>query len=357
MTRPAARLVRIGLVVLPILVVLGLVIAVEGLSQILVISALLAYILDPLATFFESRGLTRLWATAVVFLGLLCILGGALALIVPRVAAEIQHLQSGDYAAQTGIVLARLENLIQSRLGFLGLEHFTLTDKLHQFRLTIAERVLDFFVKEGPKLLADLVAIPFIVFFLLKDGREVKKMVISFVPNRYFEFTLNLLYKMDLQLGNYLRGQFLDAVLFGALSTFALWILGIPYFYALGAFAGLANLIPYAGPIIGGLAAVVVALLTSPDLSLVASVVIAFVIAKLIDDVLIQPLVVATSVNLHPVIVLLVIIMGGSFFGILGMLLAVPTTGFLKVALEETITTVRQYRFTDNIPGSEEAPA
>jgi putative permease len=343
-----SRILRVGLLLLPVIIVTALVTAVDGLAQILIIAALLAYVLDPLATFFEARGLTRLWATAVVFLMLAVLCAGILALLVPRVVTEIQHLQSGDYAAQTGAVVARLETLIQTRLGFLGLEHFTLADKIQTLRTTVADRLLDFFVNHGVTLIAHVVAVPFIIFFLLKDTREMKKRLISFVPNRYFEFALNLLYKMDLQLGNYLRGQFLDAAIFGSLSTIALWILNVPYFYALGAFAGLANLIPYAGPIVGGLAAVLVTVLTSPDLGGVASVVVAFIIAKLIDDALIQPIVVAKSVDIHPLIVLLVIIIGGHFFGILGMLLAVPATGFLKVAIEETVATVRKYRFAED---------
>jgi predicted PurR-regulated permease PerM len=204
---------------------------------------------------------------------------------------------------------------------------------------------VNYLVSEGPTLIAHLVAIPFIVFFLIKDGRELKRMVISLVPNRYFEFSLNLLFKMDLQLGNFLRGQFLDALIFGILATIALWILDIPYFFVLGAFAGLANLIPYAGPIVGGLASVLVTVVYCEDMSRVVYVIIAFILAKLIDDAIIQPVVVAKSVDLHPLIVLLVIIIGGSFFGMLGMLLAVPAVGFLKVAVEETVKTVRKYQF------------
>ena len=166
------------------------------------------------------------------------------------------------------------------------------------------------------------------------------------VPNRYFEFTLDLLYKMDSQLGNYLRGQFVDAVVFGAMAIVALWILGVNYFVFLGVFAGLANLIPYVGPIAGAVPAVIVAVLGSGNLGSALPVIIAYIILKLLDDFVVAPYVVASSVEMHPVIVLIAIMVGGELFGVLGMLLAVPVTGFFKVVLQEGISTYRKYRFT-----------
>jgi putative permease len=206
---------------------------------------------------------------------------------------------------------------------------------------------MDFILREGFSIVLYAVTVPFIVFFLLKDGREMKKMFISIVPNRYFEFALDLLYKMDLQLGNYLRSQFTDAVVFGVLATIALWLLGVKYFLFIGVFAGLANLIPYVGPIAGALPAVAVALFDAGDVTLALQIVLAFIILKLTDDMLVQPLLVAKGVHMHPLLVLMAIIIGGELFGMLGMLLAVPATGFAKVVLQESIVTLKKYRFTD----------
>ena len=204
---------------------------------------------------------------------------------------------------------------------------------------------------------AHVVAVPFIIFFFLKDGRELKKRLISLVPNRYFEFALHLLYRMDLSLGNFLRGQFLDGLIFGILTTTAMWLLGVNYFLFIGAFAGLANLIPYVGPIAGASLAVVVVFVTNGDLAHVAYVLLAFAAIKLLDDSLIQPLTVAKSVKMHPLLVLLVIIVGGHFFGVLGMLLAVPVTGFLKVGLEAGQVLFGKYRHCRLLENQTATPA
>ena len=148
---------------------------------------------------------------------------------------------------------------------------------------------------------------------------------------------------MELQLGNYLRGQFLDAVVVGILSTIALRILGIEYYFVFGAFAGLANLVPYLGPVAGASLTIIVSLFKTGDLAMAAYIALAFTLVKLIDDSLIQPIIVAKSVDMHPLLVLLAVIIGGRFFGILGMLLSVPVVGFLKVAIQEGMANYRKY--------------
>ena len=92
--------------------------------------------------------------------------------------------------------------------------------------------------------------------------------------------------------------------------------------------------------------AIIVSIIDTGGLALAGSVILAFVMMKLIDDSIIQPLVVARSVNMHPLLVLLAVIIGGKFFGILGMLLSVPVTGFAKVALYAGIENFRRYRLT-----------
>jgi putative permease len=315
-------------------------------AQVVIISLLLAYILDPVATFLEARGLSRGMATLAILLLLGALIATGAALLVPVVAEQLKGLQSGATNTAATSAVQKIELLIKERLSFLGLESLDLGAKLGEFKQSIGGRVFDFLITDSLELVVSAVTIPFMMFFFIKDGRDLKKRVVSMVPNRYFEFTLDLLYKMDVQLGNYLRGQFVDALTFGLLSIIALWILGVNYFVFLGVFAGLANLIPYVGPIAGMVPAAVVAVLGSGDLGSGVSVVIAFVILKMADDFVVQPLVVASSVEMHPVLVLIAIMVGGGLYGILGMLLAVPVAGFFKVVLKEGVATYRKYRFS-----------
>ncbi len=318
--------------------------SIASLLKILIVAALFAYLLDPLANALESRGMKRSTATGILFAGIIGILAGFILLILPVLSREIQAIQEIMITGQAERMVQEFEQLLSQKLNSLGFQEVNIYEKLQLALASVGNQIFNLLLN-AVSLITNLVIIPFIMFFLIKDGREIKKRIISLVPNRYFEFSLNLIYKMDLQLGNYLRGQFLDAMTIGILSIVALWMLDVNYFVLIGAFAGLANLIPYVGPIAGAIPAIVVSIMQVGSFEQVPWIVLAFAIIQLIDNVLVQPLVVAKTVNLHPLIVLLVVIIGGNFFGILGMLLAVPATGVLKVIVQETYLNYRKYRF------------
>jgi putative permease len=174
----------------------------------------------------------------------------------------------------------------------------------------------------------------------------MKKGFIDAVPNRYFEFSLNVLQKMDSQLGNYLRGQFLVALMIGTLSTITLWLLGVDFFLMIGPIAGLMNMIPYVGPIAGGLLAIIASVITSGQFDTIPGIVIAFTAIQIFDNSLLQPLILARNVELHPMLILLAILIGGKLFGIVGLLLAVPFAAILKVIIVETVVNFRRYHLS-----------
>jgi predicted PurR-regulated permease PerM len=318
-----------------------LLISIGSLVKLLVVCALLAYILDPVASYLESLGLSRTRATVIIFLGLAGFLAVVTLLLYPVLAEEVQAVQSGEYKEQTQAKVQVLEKVLRAKFAFLGPEKIDLLRSVQEAQGALQRK---FSSTDLVSTVVHVVAVPFVIFFFLKDGREMRKRLISLVPNRYFEFALHLLYRMDQALGNFLRGQFLDGLIFGLLTTFVLWVLNVDYFLFIGFFAGLANLIPYVGPLAGASLAVLVVLVTSTEPMRIVYVLLAFVGIKLLDDTVIQPLTVARSVKMHPLLVLLVIILGGRFFGILGMLLAVPVTGFIKVGWEEGSKLLRKYR-------------
>ncbi len=319
--------------------------SVGDIVKLIVVSVLLAYILDPVAVFLESRGMTRTISTSVIFLTFSALAAIFITLLLPVLMEEITALQQVLGAGEESAAFVAIDRRIQDNLVFLGIKHFSLSNKLQVAAEAFGNWVF-FHLLDIASLITNLVIIPFIVFFFLKDGREIKKQLIRLVPNRYFEFSLNLLHKMDLQMGNFLRGQLLDAIIFGFMSVAVLWFLGVKYFLVIGIIAGIANLIPFLGPLAGASAAVVVSVVGRGDPAGAGIIVAAFVMMKLLDDTIVQPLVVAKSVDLHPLAVLMVVIVGGRFFGVLGMLLSVPLTGFVKVVVAESSTALRRYRLT-----------
>ena len=235
-----------------------------------------------------------------------------------------------------------VEGWLEARLAVLGVEDLDILGAIQQFIVTNVDDVLHY-VPSLVVLITELGIFPLIMFFLLKDGRRIKKGFINLAPNRYFEFTLNVLHKTDVQLGNYLRGQFIASSVVAVLSIAALWLLKVDYFVLIGLFAGLTNMIPYLGPATGATVAALISVVTTGNFDTVLPIIVAFVIIQTIDNVGVSPLVLARNVKLHPLLILLTLILAGKFFGFLGLLLAVPVTAVLKVFVQETVTNLRSY--------------
>ena len=189
-----------------------------------------------------------------------------------------------------------------------------------------------------------VVIVPFVAFFFLKEGRRLTRNMIELVPNAYFELCLNLLHQINGQIGSYIRGQILATSVVSILAISGLSYIDIQYALPLGLLAGLANMIPFLGPLIGIIAASIVALATGSGLAMVGKVIVVFLIIQAIDNVLIQPTVVAKSVEMHPLVILFVVMVGSQLMGIVGMLIAVPLTGIIKVSSQTVYEGVKGYR-------------
>src|SRR5690606_15715576 len=147
--------------------------------------------------------------------------------------------------------------------------------------------------------------------------------------------------KADVAVGGYLRGQLLITALLGLFIWIGLTIIGVPLATAIAFIAAVFNLVPYLGPVVGALPAVLLGLTVSPLTSLLAIGV--FVIANQIEGNLLSPLVLSRSTNLHPLTVLIVIMAGLGMFGLVGALLAVPTAAFAKVILDDYVLSRREF--------------
>ncbi|MCH8959962.1 MAG: AI-2E family transporter [Bacteroidetes bacterium] len=310
---------------------------------LVMIAALLAYIFDPLASLLEARGLGRTQATVVVFAGTSLVLGVLGFLLLPLVVAEVRAIQTGFDMEQARAAIEDVERWLEARLAALGVEDLDILGAIQQFIVTNVDDVLTY-VPNVVVLVTQLGIFPFVMFFLLKDGRRIKKGFINLMPNRYFEFTLNVLHKTDVQLGNYLRGQLIASSVVALLSIAALWLLEVDYFVLIGLFAGLTNMIPYLGPVTGATVAALISVVTTGNFDTVLPIIAAFVIIQAIDNVGVSPLVLARNIKLHPLLILLTLILAGKFFGFLGLLLAVPVTAVFKVFVQETVANLRSYR-------------
>jgi predicted PurR-regulated permease PerM len=320
---------RVFIAILLAAATITLIILLRDLVTPVVISIFLAYLLAPLVDTIENRGLSRTWAVIIVFVVLLAVIGLAISLVWQTMLDEIKNIIAG-------VRIDNREQLVEGiraklSTAFPGMANSNLihdmAEKAVAYGETVANRTLEAFSAVG-----EAIIIPFLTFFILKDARSLKKNIVAKIPNRYFEMSLSLIHKATLQLGRFIRGQLLDATIVGIMAMIALSLLNLRYALFIGALAGMANLIPFLGPIIGGIPAIVISIIDTGSFSGVLPIIVAFAVIKLIDDVIVQPTVVSKSVELHPVTVIISIFAGGHVAGILGMIVAVPLVSIVKVS-------------------------
>jgi predicted PurR-regulated permease PerM len=188
--------------------------------------------------------------------------------------------------------------------------------------------------KLGSNLLNILLGV-IISFYLLKDLKYFGKLTDDcfdavFKKNTNKKTKL-FLSDVDNVVSKFIRGQLLDGLIVGILTSIGLWAIGLDFPVLIGMTAGIANIIPYFGPVIGAVPAIIVGLLSGSPIKALFAVLILLLVQQL-DSIIIAPKVVGESVGLHPVFVILSIIIG-AYFGLLGMLLAVPTAGIIKLLI------------------------
>jgi predicted PurR-regulated permease PerM len=178
-------------------------------------------------------------------------------------------------------------------------------------------------------LAVDLFGMIFVAAYLLADSRRIKVAYLTAAPRRYRHDARELWNAFEHSFSRYLSGLFLDLFIQGAISAVALYLLGVPYALALGAFVALAALIPYFGSVLGAVPAVIAAFTVSPVTALMTAI--AFFVIQQVEGNYLMPRIQGRSLHIHPVPILLAVIVGWGLFAIPGMVLAVPALAVVRV--------------------------
>ncbi len=312
------------------------------------IGYILLFALRPFVNMLSIRGMRRTTAVLTVFFGAFFLCAVILWFIIPAMFRELVTVQE-NITLYTSILIGKInefKDILSRGQGFFAtyLSDQAVIDKLLAF---ISGYISSFLGKLSQNLfsLLNLIiylsVIPFATFFFLYDEGRIHQKIISLVPNRSFEIPLNILYSLNQQAVVILKGMLISVAIISVLSIVGLWIIGLDYPIIIGLFAGVANLIPYFGPIVGVAAGLIVALLTGKPFVFFLSVILVFLIIQLLDNVLVQPLVFSKAANLHPLVVIFLVLAGSKIGGLLGMLLIVPLASLLNVV---TVILFRELR-------------
>lgn len=336
---------------------------------VLVISSVLAFLLNPLATFLERRVLrflpgSRIWAILLTFVIVIVLL-----ILVVLVIFPVLFAQFADFARNLPEVLnnlqATLTETFSQPLSFRGepiiidgqplvpmqqldqmLGGDNLSGTLQSFDLLGATRTF-FSSLTGPafsvvggafRTLINLLFLATLMFYLLKDGRKFADVVVRVTPESYQNDVRRLMYELSEVWNAYLRGQILLGLFIGGLTLVVALVLGVPNAPVLALLAGLLEFVPNLGPLLALIPAALLALfsdsatlpfLSGPTFAIV--VIIAWIAIQQLESILIVPRVMGDSLDLHPVVIIIGVIAGASLAGTLGVILAAPVIASLRV--------------------------
>jgi len=307
------------------------------------ISAGLAYLGDPLVDRLERLRFIR-WpvsrTVAVVIVFVLMTLAFALLLliVVPLLSEQIEHLVE-RIPAITAWLAGTAVPWVQKKLGLSGisLDPGSLAEAARTYWKEASGAMLGVLgsVSRGGQAvinwLLNLVLIPVVTFYLLRDWDKLTAGVLGLLP-RSVEPTVKVIAgEVDEVLGAFLRGQLMVMLALGLTYAVGLWLVGLDLAFIIGAGAGLLSIVPYLGTFVGVVAALVAALFQFQDLLHPVLVLVVFAVGQSLEGMVFTPHLVGDRIGLHPVAVIFAVLAGGQLFGFLGILLALPAAAALNV--------------------------
>ncbi len=318
-----------------ILIIFGLLIAMPRVSVPLLLGYVVYLIVYPAVPTLEKLGVKRFGAIWLVFSSLIFFSTYPFVKVVPTISAEIDNIQ---------YYLPKVENYVTKRYADIKVEvksrtGFEVGDKYFLQAMDYTRKSSTKVLLGIPKMLASLIEwvflIPLIIFFLLKDGRKFKAALLRLTPNSIFERVYYLSHQFNRKLGDYIFAKFVEASIVGIIITSGLLIMDVRFALLFGLLAALSNIIPYVGPIIGFVPALLFALAEYGSGTTLGGIITLFVVANTIDMALVFPILVSKIVDLHPLTVVVSVILGSQWLGIVGMIISIPSAAAVKLIIQE----------------------
>ena len=298
----------------------------------------LAYLLDPVTDRLESLKISRTFSVLVLMAGVFSLVTGIGLLIYPLLKLQAEHLVSNlpNYIAimqewmypLLGVVgePEKIQGILNRELLKVGELPLKVISSITSILWSSVAGLFSFIL-----LLANLVIIPVVMFYLLRDYDLINKKMLSFVPARSREQVLSLIKEIDGVLAGFVRGQLMVGLIMAGLYSIGLFFCGTPMSLFIGLLAGLASLVPYLGLVFGFVPAAILTFMQTQDWVLVFGVVGVFAVVQGLEGMIITPRIVGEKIGLHPVAIILAVLLGAEFFGLVGVIVSVPVAAALNV--------------------------
>ena len=320
-------------------IMMGLVYLLAPILSPFIVGAGLAYLLDPLVDKLEEKGFGRTLAVVAIFFGFTFLLAASILIVVPLLGDQIQLLH-----VKLPIILEWLNSKVLPWFEKLtGLSIVTLKENFREVIITAWNYAGEYIQTAAGQvtrsglmifaLIGNLVLIPVVTFYLLRDWDNLIDKIASLLPRNMEKSIIIIVKECDEVLGAFIRGQLIVMFLLGCTYALGLWLINIDFALLIGLLAGLASIIPYLGFVVGLVVAVTIAFFQYGDMLHLLMVLGVFSVGQMLEGMLFTPLLVGDRIGLHPVAVIFAILAGGQLFGFTGMLLALPVAAVVMVLM------------------------
>lgn len=305
-----------------------------------ILATIAYYLLRPVLRLLEKIRIPRIWGILIIFIGTIGLITLLIFLVLPFLKLQF-HKLLGDFPTYFNQLVLSIDTFLRSSFFatyYEGLDINVMT-LLETAPANIGKFFTDTiggiavgvtsFVSALTGFILAIVTVPFILFYLLKDGEKLPQFFVKILPPRMRDDAKVILRDADHQISSYILGQILVAMCIGIMVSIGFLIIGMDYAVLLGVLAMFTSVVPYLGPLIAITPAVIIAIVASPWMLLKLAAV--WTIVQLIDGKFISPQIMGKSLQVHPITIIFVLLTAGSLFGVPGVILGIPGYALLKV--------------------------
>lgn len=302
----------------------------------LFIGMIIAWLLNPLVTWLQKQGLRRVLASFIVYFTIIGLVAFIFTALVPSLYTQVNDFASmipTTYDSIKAWIDELFEKLnYQNSIDFLKIKEELLSE-LGRYGQKFAESLPDIVISAISSFISGMgtIFVSLVIGFFLIIGFENTDAFIEYLPKKIQNNTRELLFDVNLACRSFVTGSFLDCIFIFLISSIGLYFVGLKAPLLFGLFCGITNIIPYLGPYLGGIPAVIIGFTQGTSVGILTLLVIAII--QLLEGNLLQPIILSKTTKLHPITIMLGLLVFGHFFGIIGMVISTPLLAAFKAII------------------------
>ncbi|WP_083479189.1 AI-2E family transporter [Lacticaseibacillus brantae] len=322
----------------------------------IIAAGFLYYLLNPLVKLLGKLHISRGFAILIIFAVFIAAIALIIAAVIPNLINQVSQLVTSLPDAYR-----QLRTFVSQASKYSWYQQLNVGKYINSINIQpakILSQVLGSFSEGLPGVIGSVagamigaITIPVLLFYMLKDGEKLVPSIQRIVPDKYREEIATIFDRMNDTLSHYIAGQAIECLFVGTFTFIGYLIIGMPYAFLLGFIAGVFTIIPYLGPYLGIIPALGVAL--TQGWTKVALVIVVVIIVQMTDGNLIYPNVIGRSLDIHPLTIIILLLVAGNLYGLLGTILAVPVYAIVKTIVSYLYELYRFHQQTKNqiLPG------